>query len=58
MALDTYKVHYCRLGPLKTEKKERKAAGRRNFIRMDTDVVKPTQVKYQVMVDIQYVLIS
>lgn len=57
MVLDTYKV-YCRLGPLKTEKKERKAAGRRNFIRMDTDVVKPTQVKYQVMVDIQCVLIN
>lgn len=36
-----------RLGPLKTEKKERKTAGRRNIIRMDTNAVRPTQVKYQ-----------
>ncbi|KAI7879723.1 hypothetical protein K492DRAFT_208074 [Lichtheimia hyalospora FSU 10163] len=32
------------LGPLKTEKKERKTAGRRNIIRMDTDAVQPTQL--------------
>ncbi|CDH49860.1 non-structural maintenance of chromosome element4 [Lichtheimia corymbifera JMRC:FSU:9682] len=32
------------LGPLKTEKKERKTAGRRNIIRMDTNAVRPTQL--------------